>query len=201
MIDLDSQATATTALGAESSDAAADVLLGRLRLDDGWRDTASGVRLLGSGPGTEGAERLLAADPVDWLMALRRAIDAATDVPQLILIDIRPDEAHGVLIAYVAANEVWIVTEPVPASIEVIPRLINTVKRIANSLNPGLTVTAISPTKVDARTRVHGRRPRRVVRHIRHRDPARSSVLRRGERAAWRLSCSCPVFVAKKPAV
>jgi chromosome partitioning protein len=155
VIDLDSQGTATTSFASELGDTAADVLLGRLPLDDAWTLTDFGVRLLASGPGTEGAERLLAADPVEGLLALRNAFAAAQRLPELILIDTRPDEAHAVLNAYAAANEVWIVTEPVPASIEVIPRLISTVRRIAASLNPGLAVTAIIPTKVDARTTVH----------------------------------------------
>jgi chromosome partitioning protein len=155
VIDLDSQGTATTGFGADLADTAADVLLGRLPLDDAWTPTAAGVRVIASGPGTEGAEKLLAADPVEGLLALRRAIESSASPPGLILIDTRPDEAHAVLNAYVAAHEVWIVTEPVPASIEVIPRLVSTVKRIAGTLNPGLQVTAIIPTKVDARTKVH----------------------------------------------
>lgn len=155
LIDLDSQGTATTGLGVAHSDAAADVLLGQLPLDDAWVETEHGILVVPSGPGTEGAERMLAADAISGLLGLRNAFAAATRTPDLVLIDTRPDEAHGVLNAYVAADEVWLVTEPVPASVEVIPRLMQTVERIGAGLNPGLRVSAIIPTKFDARTRVH----------------------------------------------
>jgi len=58
-----------------------------------------------SGPGTEGAETLLAVDSVDGLLGLRNAIAAADNLPDLMLIDTRPDENRAVLNACVAADE------------------------------------------------------------------------------------------------
>lgn len=147
LIDLDSQASATRALGLEPGDDAAEVLLGETDLASAWQDTEFGVRVIASNPSTESAERQLAADAIEGLTALRRAIaGAGSDRPEVIIVDTRPDEAHGTLNALVAAREVWITAEPVPASIEVFPRLISTIDRIESSLNPGLTLTAIIPT-------------------------------------------------------
>lgn len=156
VIDLDSQASATRALGLEPSDDVAEVLLGERPLADAWTSTPYGVRVVRSNPSTESAERQLAADAIDGLTALRRAIEASgSDRPDVILMDTRPDEAHGTLNALVAASEVWIAAEPVPASIEVFPRLMSTVERLGGALNPGLRVTAIIPTRFDARTQLH----------------------------------------------
>jgi chromosome partitioning protein len=155
LIDLDSQGSGTNAFGQPPSDRAAEVLLGRRSITDAWVPTESGVRLIPSGPGTAGAERQLAADPIAGLTALRSAMHAADDLPELVIIDTRPDEAHGLLNALVASTEVWATVEPVPASLEVLPRLLETVDRIAAGLNPGLSVSAIIPTRFDARTRTH----------------------------------------------
>jgi chromosome partitioning protein len=155
LIDLDSQGSATQAFGLDLDDTAAEVLLGERSLDDAWELTASGVRIVVSGPGTEGAERRLASDPIGGLGALRTAISKASDVPELIIIDTRPDESHAVLNALAGATEVWAVVEPVPAAIDSLPRLISTVGRIGESMNPGLSVTALIPTRWDRRTRTH----------------------------------------------
>ena len=117
--------------------------------------TAVGVRVLTSGPGTEGAERQLAQDPISGLMTLRRAIEGPDSLPELIVIDTRPDESHAVLNAMVASDEVWAVVETVPAAIESLPRLLSTTGRIAQQLNNGLSVTWIVPTRFDRRTRTH----------------------------------------------
>ena len=155
LIDLDSQGSATQAFGLPLSDAAAEVLLGHRTLDSAWTPTPFGVHVITSGPGTEGAERQLSADPIGGLIALRNALANAAALPELIIIDTRPDESHAVLNALVAADEVWAVVEPVPAAIDSLPRLLSTVQRIGNSLNPGLAVTAIIPTRMDRRTRTH----------------------------------------------
>ena len=155
VIDLDSQGSATQAFGLDHSDSAAEVLLGQRRLDDAWTETASGVIVVGSGPGTAGAERQLAADPINGLHALRTAMDAASHAPDLIIIDTRPDEGHAVLNALVASTEVWAAIETVPAALEALPRLLDTVERIQQSINAWLAVTAIIPTRFDARTRTH----------------------------------------------
>jgi chromosome partitioning protein len=102
-----------------------------------------------------GAERLLAADALAGLLGLRSALANSSRDLDLILVDTRPDEAHGVLNAYVAATSVWIVTTPVPAAVEVVPRLLGTIERVRAGLNPSLEVEAIIPTCFDARTRVH----------------------------------------------
>jgi chromosome partitioning protein len=155
LIDLDSQGSATQAFGLPVADTAAEVLLGLRELDDAWASTKTGVQVISSGPGTEGAERQLGSDPIGGLIALRDAIAKAKSLPELIIIDTRPDESHGVLNALVAASEVWAVVEPVPAAIESLPRLLSTVDRIQSSLNPQLAVTAIIPTRMDRRTRTH----------------------------------------------
>ena len=76
-------------------------------------------------------------------------------LPELIIIDTRPDESHAVLNALAGATEVWAVVEPVPAAIDSLPRLLTTVGRIGESVNPGLAVTAFIPTRWDRRTRTH----------------------------------------------
>ena len=155
LIDLDSQGSATQAVGLDLADHAAELLLGHRRLVDAWAATPWGFDLVPSGPGTEGAERQLASDPIDGLSALRRALQAETGTHDLIILDTRPDESHGVINALVAATEVWAAVEPVPASIDSLPRLMSTVGRIGAGLNPGLAVTAIIPTRYDRRTRTH----------------------------------------------
>ena len=155
LIDLDSQGSATQAVGEDLADTAAEVLLGHRTLDSGWVRTEWGFDLICSGPGTEGAERQLASDPIDGLSALKRAIQAGETQYDLIIMDTRPDESHGVINALVAATEVWAAVEPVPASIDSLPRLMSTVARIGAGLNPGLAVTAIIPTRYDRRTRTH----------------------------------------------
>jgi chromosome partitioning protein len=155
LIDLDSQGSATQAFGLEPDDTAAEVLLGERGLDDAWQMTPSGVQIVASGPGTEGAERRLAADPIGGLGALRAAVDQAGALPQLVVVDTRPDESHAVLNALATATEVWAVVEPVPAALDSLPRLLSTVARIGQAMNPGLAVTAFIPTRWDRRTRTH----------------------------------------------
>lgn len=155
VIDLDSQGSATQAFGATPDDTAAEVLLGERTLDSAWQLTASGVELIASGPGTEGAERQLATDAIGGLGALRSAVAAAANLPDLIIIDTRPDESHAVLNALAVATEVWAVVEPVPAAIESLPRLLSTVERVRVGLNPSLVVSAFIPTRYDRRTRTH----------------------------------------------
>ena len=153
IIDLDAQGSATLGLGYDLSDDAAAMLLGDATVDESWTTTDWGFRLIKSGPGTEGAERQLQADPIGGLRALTTRLSKATRLPELIILDTRPDEAHGVLNAYVAATEVWVIVETAPATIEALPRVIDTIKKVGESRGKSLPITAIIPTKFDARTR------------------------------------------------
>lgn len=155
VLDLDQQASATLGLGAEPDDRMAELLMGAIQLDDAWVDTEHGIRLVPSNASTLEAERRLAADPLNGLKSLREALKAGTQNPDVLLIDTRPDEAHGTLNALVAADEVWVTAEPVPATLEVMPRVFEVIETITNGFNPQLRVTAIIPTRFENNTTLH----------------------------------------------
>ncbi len=164
VIDLDPQGNASTALGVDHhADVAGiyDVLLDDVALADvahACRDVA-GLDCVPATIDLAGAELEL-VPLVDRESRLRRAISAylgqvpADQRPDYVLIDCPPSLGLLTVNAFVGADEVLIPIQCEYYALEGLTQLLRNVELIRSHLNPGLRVSTILLTMVDARTRL-----------------------------------------------
>ncbi|WP_380166179.1 ParA family protein [Jannaschia sp. R86511] len=153
LVDLDSQACLTFALGvdADAVDASShDVVLGRA-VADAVVVTAEGVDLV---PATLELAGLDAAvvDRADRDLLLRTALAAVADDYDDVVLDCSPSLGVLTLNALAAADEVLVPLTAEMLGHRAVGQLLDTVEDVREQLNPALTVVGLLPTMVDLRT-------------------------------------------------
>lgn len=167
LVDLDPQANATSAYGIEPvSPQIYDVLTGECSLREATRRTAlPTLHLVPSGPDLVGAEIEL-VEREDRERHLSRALSDAHDAYEIVLIDCPPSLGILTLNALVAADAVLIPLQAEYYALEGLARLIDTVERVRQGLNPELAVGGIALTMFDARNNLSRQVESEVRRHF-----------------------------------
>ncbi len=157
LIDLDPQGNASTGLDVRigSDDASTyDVIVEGLAIDQAVRSTAiAGLTVLPSSLELAGAEVEL-VQAMARERALARAVDAARDQHDLILIDCPPSLGLLTINAFVAADQLLVPIQCEYYALEGLSQLLRTVGLVEQNLNSGLTIGNVVLTMFDARTRL-----------------------------------------------
>lgn len=154
VIDLDSQANASSWLGvSDGGRGLLDALVGNVNLLDLVRtSSAPGVDLVASSTWLASADKALASE-VGAEMIFAKAIEGLPkDRWEFVLIDCPPALGLLSISALVAAREVLVPVEAHVLPLAGLAALTETVSRVCQRLNPQLTLSAILPCRVNART-------------------------------------------------
>jgi chromosome partitioning protein len=154
VVDVDPQANATSGLGQSPRSlerTAYDWLLGRAEFDAVVRGTELPfLSLLPSTPGLAGAEIEL-VEMGERERRLRAVLDPVKDRYDYVLIDCPPSLGLLTLNALVAADSVMVPLQCEYYALEGLTHLVDTIERIRESLNPGLSVEGVVLTMFDGR--------------------------------------------------
>ena len=156
LVDLDSQACLTFALGADPGErgpTTADVLTGGLAgvtVREAVVATQEGVDLVPAGIELAGAETAL-VDVADREHVLRRALAAVADDYDDVVVDCSPSLGLLTVNALVAADEVLVPLAAEMLGHRAVGQLLDTVADVRRQLNPSLVVVGLLPTMVDLR--------------------------------------------------
>ena len=152
LVDLDSQACLTFALGADPGErgaTTADVLTGSA-VRSAVIATEEGVDLVPAGIELAGAETAL-VDAPDREHVLRRALAAVADDYDDVVVDCSPSLGLLTVNALVAADEVLVPLAAEMLGHRAVGQLLDTVADVRTQLNPSLLVVGLLPTMVDLR--------------------------------------------------
>jgi chromosome partitioning protein len=155
LIDSDPQANATSGLGIDKASLTStlyDGLLGRMDADALLRDSAiAALKVIPSNVQLIGFEVEMMSEPGREL-ALKRLIAPLHDRFEYIIIDCPPSLSLLTVNALTAADSLLIPLQCEYYALEGLGQLLQTVKRIKRSLNPGLSINGILLTMFDRRT-------------------------------------------------
>jgi len=157
IIDLDPQGNASTGLGinrAEREKSSYDVLLGEMSVGDAAIPTC--VPKLDIVPATvdlSGAEIEL-VEYEERTHRLNRALERSDQRWDVVLIDCPPSLGLLTLNAMVAANSLLVPLQCEFFALEGLSQLLNTVERIRERFNPGLSILGVALTMYDRRNRL-----------------------------------------------
>lgn len=151
VVDLDAQANASTALGAEGEFDIYDVLsggdpgtLGQATVSTGW----DGVDVV---PGTRQAARIEVESMIAPELRLKSAADGAAELDRYddVLLDLPPNLGRLTLNGLIYADRVLVVTEAASFSVGGVQEFLDTVAAVRRSphLNPGLLFAGIIVNK------------------------------------------------------
>jgi len=154
VVDVDPQANATSGLGQPPRSlerTAYDWLLGRADFDAVVRPTElPSLWLMPSTPGLAGAEIEL-VEMGERERRLRAVLDPVKGRYDYVLIDCPPSLGLLTLNALVAADSVMVPLQCEYYALEGLTHLVDTIERIRESLNPGLSVEGVVLTMFDGR--------------------------------------------------
>ena len=154
LVDLDSQANATAWTTGHTDHAVTvgDVLLRRATLKDATTaSSVDGLQVLPSGEDLK-HHRIELGRALGPEQRLRHALDRAQH--DVIVLDCQAGAGELLpLAALVAADHALAVTLPSPKELEGLPRVEDMVEQVRDAYNPDLTLAAIVPCAVPARTR------------------------------------------------
>jgi chromosome partitioning protein len=195
LVDMDSQANATTGLGNRlppGEPSILDVLLSERPLAEILRTTVvENLVLAPSSPEMAGAELLLAA-----LAGRERRLKDVLHGPQgaaysYVFVDCPPSLGLLTVNALVAADQVIVPVQAEYYALEGMAQLLQTVEAVRDRLNPGLRVAGLLLTMVDLRTNL----ARDVEREVREHFPGLTfqTVVPRNVRLAEAPSHGLPV--------
>jgi chromosome partitioning protein len=157
IIDLDPQGNASTGLGinrAEREKSSYDILLGEMSVTEAAIPTC--VPKLDIVPATvdlSGAEIEL-VDYEERTHRLNRALERSDKRWDVVLIDCPPSLGLLTLNAMVAANSLLVPLQCEFFALEGLSQLLNTVERIRERFNPGLSILGVALTMYDRRNRL-----------------------------------------------
>jgi chromosome partitioning protein len=152
LIDLDPQGNATTGSGVHRDQvehSIYDVLLGERRLEEVFKDTGS-YTLVPSESGLAGAQVEL-GHAEDRDLRLKRALDAVRDRFDFIFVDCPPALNVLTINALVAADSVLIPVQCEYYALEGLSGLLETIGKIREGYNPGLSIEGLLRTMYDGR--------------------------------------------------
>jgi chromosome partitioning protein len=155
LVDCDPQANATSGLGIDKADLAStlyDGLLGRMDAESLLHDSAiAALKVIPSNVQLIGFEVEMMSEP-DREKALKRLLAPLVDRFEYIILDCPPSLSLLTVNALTAADALLIPLQCEFYALEGLGQLLQTVKRIKRSLNPGLSIAGILLTMFDRRT-------------------------------------------------
>lgn len=155
LVDCDPQANATSGLGIDKTALAGtlyDGLLGRMDAQSLLRDSAiAALKIIPSNVQLIGFEVEMMSEP-DREKALKRLLAPLIDRFEYIILDCPPSLSLLTVNALTAADALLIPLQCEFYALEGLGQLLQTVKRIKRSLNPGLSIAGILLTMFDRRT-------------------------------------------------
>jgi chromosome partitioning protein len=155
LIDLDSQANATLAVGVDPLSLNKHINHLFTRIDVSPQDvviqTSFGLPLLPSHPDLSTTENGMKATQVGMLRSLLETFEGTYDA---IVIDTPPSEGYLTVSALAAADEVIIPLEAHYLAMQGLAQALTQISQVKQGLNPKITVAGILPTKVNARTNI-----------------------------------------------
>lgn len=157
LIDLDPQGNASTGLGIARADrevSTYDLLVGEARLEDAAIPTkVPGLDIIPSTVDLSGAEIEL----IEFEARTHRldgTMSKSSDRWDVVLIDCPPSLGLLTINAMVAANALLVPLQCEFFALEGLSQLLNTVERIRNRFNPGLSILGVVLTMYDRRNRL-----------------------------------------------
>jgi len=155
LVDCDPQANATSGLGIDKTRLAStlyDGLLGRMDAESLLHDSAiATLKVIPSNVQLIGFEVEMMSEP-DREKALKRLIAPLLDRFEYIILDCPPSLSLLTVNALTAADSLLIPLQCEFYALEGLGQLLQTVKRIKRSFNPGLSIAGILLTMFDRRT-------------------------------------------------
>ena len=155
LVDCDPQANATSGMGIDKTGLAAtlyDGLLGRKSAEALLRDSAiASLKVIPSNVQLIGFEVEMMSEP-DREKALKRLLDPLRERFEYIILDCPPSLSLLTVNALTAADALLIPLQCEFYALEGLGQLLQTVKRIKRSFNPGLGIAGILLTMFDRRT-------------------------------------------------
>jgi chromosome partitioning protein len=195
LVDMDSQANASTGLGVRvtaDEPSMLEVLLGEALLRDVLRPTAvPGLWLAPSSPEMAGAGVLLAGVEEREQRLARALVSEELAAFSYLFVDCPPSLGLLTVNALVAAEQVIVPIQAEYYALEGMAQLLQTVEAVRSSLNPGLRVAGLLLTMVDLRTNL----AREVEQEVRNHFPELTfrTVVPRNVRLAEAPSHGLPV--------
>jgi chromosome partitioning protein len=152
LVDLDPQANATSGFGIHApATHVYDALIGSCALKDAAQQTElEYLQLVPAGPDLVGAELEL-VDAEARERRLERALGELRGEYELVVIDCPPSLGLLTLNALVAADAVLVPLQAEYYALEGLARLLDTIERVREGLNPRLTLEGVILTMMDAR--------------------------------------------------
>ena len=196
LIDLDPQANATTGSGVDKNEVengTCEVLLGESRaLDTIVPVEEGGYTLMPTNPDLTAAEvRLL--QEIGREMKLKTALETVDGMFDYIFIDCPPSINMLTLNALTAAHGVLIPIQCEYYALEGLSSLLETVKQIRNSVNPGIQIEGLLRTMYDPRNRLATEVSSQLLKHFG--DKVYDSVIPRNVRLAEAPSYGVSVLI------
>jgi chromosome partitioning protein len=196
LIDIDPQANSTTGSGVEKSSlerTTCEVLLGEERAADTIIPVENGCyALMPANPDLTAAEvRLL--QEIGREMKLRNALEPIRDMYDYIYIDCPPSINMLTLNALTAADGVLIPIQCEYYALEGLSSLLETVRQIRNSVNPGIGIEGLLRTMFDPRNRLANEVSAQLIKHFG--DKVYDAVIPRNVRLAEAPSYGVPILV------
>jgi chromosome partitioning protein len=191
VLDLDSQANATTWLGLQTDRGILDVFSGDATMDTCVRPTGiPGVDCVPASPGLANLDRSLAGEVgVDTI--LRTALEKLPlDKWDWVLADCPPALGLATVNALVCCRNVLIPVETKAMAVQGLAALMKTIDRVRERLNTSLSVLGIVPSRV-----VHTRLSREIMDGLKKRfgDTMTSTTIRESTRLAEAPSFRQPI--------
>jgi chromosome partitioning protein len=196
LIDLDPQANSTTGSGVEKSSlerTTCEVLLGEARaIDTIISVEQGGYALMPANPDLTAAEvRLL--QEIGREMKLRKALEPIRSMYDYIYIDCPPSINMLTLNALTAADGVLIPIQCEYYALEGLSSLLETVRQIRNSVNPGIGIEGLLRTMFDPRNRLANEVSAQLIKHFGNK--VYDAVIPRNVRLAEAPSYGVPILI------
>ena len=169
VIDIDPQGNATSGLGVDRravDRSVYDVVVDRLPIGDAVVGTAiDGLDIVASTPALSGAEIELVEAPARE-RRLAASLASLNGRYERVLIDCPPSLGLLTVNALTAADGVLIPIQTEYYALEGLSQLVNTIRRVRESLNPRLEIEGVLLTMYDARTNLSAQVAAEVRRHM-----------------------------------
>lgn len=169
LIDLDPQANATTGSGLDKNNlerTTCEVLLGDAHAMDTIVPVESGgYAILPANPDLTAAEVRLMQE-IGRELKLRQALEPVVDMFDYVLIDCPPSINMLTLNALTAAHGVLIPIQCEYYALEGLSSLLETVRQIRNSVNPGIAIEGLLRTMFDPRNRLANEVSAQLIKHF-----------------------------------
>ncbi len=159
IVDLDSQASATMALGISvdgPENSMAGVMLGGIPIQDVVQNTTvKGLFIAPSSIELQNVELQKASEPpLDRAVILKKALEPIKRKYDFILVDCGPSINLLLINALLAADELLIPVQPEYMALDGLRNLLTTINMLETQLSMKFKVAGILPTRVDRRTSV-----------------------------------------------